>query len=176
MAAISAGREAQRRKSPLRIAAFDGARRIGAKILVAGGGRCNVTHHQVGFLMPGKGKHTDTKTKSYTKYDVTGYPDDPFDDRLYAAVKERLDKEVAEHGISDDACPFVDSHDAQRRFHLETIVAPDSDRPAPDDHNSSLVGAEDAWVDAEAVRRFGIKLEDPEGGPGRRAIWQGHPS
>ena len=35
---------------------------------------------------------------------------------------------------------------------------------------------EDAWVDAEAVRRFGIKLEDPEGGPGRRAIWQGHPS
>ena len=135
-----------------------------------------VTHHQVGFLMPGKGKHTDTKTKSYTKYDVTGYPDDPFDDRLYAAVKERFDKEVAEHGISDDACPFVDSHDAQRRFHLEAIVAPDSDRPAPDDHNSSLVGAEDAWVDAEAVRRFGIKLEDPEGGPGRRAIWQGHPS
>ena len=31
-----------------------------------------------------------------------------------------------------------------------------------DDHNSSLVGGpEDAWVDAEAVRRFGIKLEDP---------------
>ncbi len=32
---------------PLRIVALDGARRIGAKILVAGGGRCNVTHHQV---------------------------------------------------------------------------------------------------------------------------------
>jgi hypothetical protein len=137
-----------------------------------------VTGHQVGFLMPGKGKHTDGKTKSYTKYDVTGYPDDPFDDVLYAAVKERFDKEVAALGISDGACPFIESHDAQRRWHLR-VGTPDSDSPAPDDHNSSLVGgAEDAWVDAEAVSRFGIKLEDPslESGPGRRAIWQGHPS
>lgn len=30
-----------------RIVAFDGAKRLGAKILVAGGGRCNVTHHAV---------------------------------------------------------------------------------------------------------------------------------
>lgn len=30
-----------------RVIALDGARRIGAKILVAGGGRCNVTHHEV---------------------------------------------------------------------------------------------------------------------------------
>lgn len=30
-----------------RVVALDGARRIGAKILVAGGGRCNVTHHEV---------------------------------------------------------------------------------------------------------------------------------
>lgn len=30
-----------------RIIALDGAAKIGAKILVAGGGRCNVTHHQV---------------------------------------------------------------------------------------------------------------------------------
>jgi predicted flavoprotein YhiN len=30
-----------------RIIALDGARRLGAKILVAGGGRCNVTHHAV---------------------------------------------------------------------------------------------------------------------------------
>jgi len=30
-----------------RIIAFDGASRVGAKILVAGGGRCNVTHHAV---------------------------------------------------------------------------------------------------------------------------------
>ena len=33
-----------------RIVAFDGARILGAKILVAGGGRCNVTHHAVGEL------------------------------------------------------------------------------------------------------------------------------
>lgn len=51
MAAIWAGREAisrtgdpQHRPS---IVVLDGARRLGAKILVAGGGRCNVTHHQV---------------------------------------------------------------------------------------------------------------------------------
>jgi predicted Rossmann fold flavoprotein len=31
----------------LSVVAVDGAARIGAKILVAGGGRCNVTHHQV---------------------------------------------------------------------------------------------------------------------------------
>jgi predicted Rossmann fold flavoprotein len=42
MAAIQASRTA-----PLRIVAFDGARTLGAKILVAGGGRCNVTHHEV---------------------------------------------------------------------------------------------------------------------------------
>lgn len=31
----------------LRVIAVDGARTLGAKILVAGGGRCNVTHHKV---------------------------------------------------------------------------------------------------------------------------------
>lgn len=41
MAGIFAGRSAQ---GKLRIAAFDGAASVGAKILVAGGGRCNVTH------------------------------------------------------------------------------------------------------------------------------------
>jgi predicted Rossmann fold flavoprotein len=47
MTAIALGREliAQRRTS--RIVAVDGARSIGAKILVAGGGRCNVTHYEV---------------------------------------------------------------------------------------------------------------------------------
>ncbi len=43
MAAITAGRQ-----SPgARIVALDGARRLGAKILIAGGGRCNVTHDVV---------------------------------------------------------------------------------------------------------------------------------
>jgi hypothetical protein len=37
-----------RRTSPsLRVVLLDGARTLGAKILVAGGGRCNVTHHAV---------------------------------------------------------------------------------------------------------------------------------
>ncbi|MCC6677499.1 MAG: aminoacetone oxidase family FAD-binding enzyme [Phycisphaerales bacterium] len=46
MAAISAGR-ALRASGGGTVVAIDGARRIGAKILVAGGGRCNVTHDAV---------------------------------------------------------------------------------------------------------------------------------
>lgn len=45
MAAIAAGRAAT--SNPLRVAALDGAVKLGAKILVAGGGRCNVTHDVV---------------------------------------------------------------------------------------------------------------------------------
>jgi predicted Rossmann fold flavoprotein len=48
MAAIAAGRAAPRAGGEsLRIVALDGAKTLGAKILVAGGGRCNVTHHAV---------------------------------------------------------------------------------------------------------------------------------
>lgn len=43
MAAIAAARQAP----GVRVVALDGAARLGAKILIAGGGRCNVTHHTV---------------------------------------------------------------------------------------------------------------------------------
>ncbi len=43
MAAIAAARAAP----GLDVVALDGAARLGAKILIAGGGRCNVTHHAV---------------------------------------------------------------------------------------------------------------------------------
>ena len=43
MAGIAAGRAGRGR----RVGVFDGAQKIGAKILISGGGRCNVTHHQV---------------------------------------------------------------------------------------------------------------------------------
>lgn len=51
-AAIWAGRTLQddpalRAGTPKTILALDGAKKLGAKILVAGGGRCNVTHHAV---------------------------------------------------------------------------------------------------------------------------------
>jgi predicted Rossmann fold flavoprotein len=46
-AAAWAGRTAREAGCPLSIVAVDGARKLGAKILVAGGGRCNVTHHAV---------------------------------------------------------------------------------------------------------------------------------
>jgi len=49
MSSISAGRamRAHGDGRSLRIVALDGAKSLGAKILVAGGGRCNVTHHRV---------------------------------------------------------------------------------------------------------------------------------
>lgn len=54
MAAICSGRTArglrsvgEPGRSPIRVIALDGAKKLGAKILVAGGGRCNVTHHHV---------------------------------------------------------------------------------------------------------------------------------
>ncbi len=47
MAAIIAGRTAKAASKRWRIVAFDGAKSLGAKILIAGGGRCNVTHFEV---------------------------------------------------------------------------------------------------------------------------------
>ncbi len=47
MTAICAARGARSQGIDAKIIVLDGARKIGAKILVAGGGRCNVTHHRV---------------------------------------------------------------------------------------------------------------------------------
>ena len=46
-AATWAGRTAAAAGQSLSIVVVDGARKVGAKILVSGGGRCNVTHHEV---------------------------------------------------------------------------------------------------------------------------------
>jgi predicted Rossmann fold flavoprotein len=46
-AATWAGRATRDAGRPLSIVAVDGAKKLGAKILVAGGGRCNVTHWRV---------------------------------------------------------------------------------------------------------------------------------
>ena len=46
-AATWAGRTAAAAGQPLSIVAVDGAKKIGAKILVSGGARCNITHHAV---------------------------------------------------------------------------------------------------------------------------------
>jgi len=46
-ASIFAGRTSLAGGGNVRILGVDGAKTIGAKILVAGGGRCNVTHHRV---------------------------------------------------------------------------------------------------------------------------------
>lgn len=49
-AAIFAAEAAAKGDRPRRIVLFDGAKTIGAKILLSGGGRCNVTHDVVGRL------------------------------------------------------------------------------------------------------------------------------
>ena len=46
-AGLATGIFAARRRPGLRVVAFDGAARLGAKILVSGGGRCNVTNVRV---------------------------------------------------------------------------------------------------------------------------------
>jgi predicted Rossmann fold flavoprotein len=46
-AAIFARRRARELAADIRIATVDGAAKIGAKILISGGGRCNLTHHTV---------------------------------------------------------------------------------------------------------------------------------
>ena len=46
-AGLMAGIWAGRTRGGNRVAVLDGARTLGAKILVSGGGRCNVTHHHV---------------------------------------------------------------------------------------------------------------------------------
>jgi len=47
MAAICAGRTLRERATDANVVVLDGAKRVGAKILVSGGGRCNVTHDAV---------------------------------------------------------------------------------------------------------------------------------
>jgi hypothetical protein len=46
--AIFAAEEAARLQAPLRVVVLESARKVGAKILISGGGRCNVTHERVG--------------------------------------------------------------------------------------------------------------------------------
>lgn len=46
-AGLTAAIFAAQTKAKLRVVVLDGAKKIGAKILVAGGGRCNVTHHVI---------------------------------------------------------------------------------------------------------------------------------
>src|SRR5574341_1649948 len=58
MAGIWAGRTDPRRS----IVILDGARKLGAKILISGGGRCNVTHHEVeASAFAGSSRHAIAK-------------------------------------------------------------------------------------------------------------------
>ncbi len=68
MTAIWAGRRARSRSTERRVVLLDGAARIGAKILVSGGGRCNVTHDVVDErAFAGSSRHAIRKVlRAYT--------------------------------------------------------------------------------------------------------------
>ena len=59
--------------------ALDGARTLGAKILVAGGGRCNVTHHAVDeSAYAGSSRHAIKKVlRAFEQIRRGGHPDHP---------------------------------------------------------------------------------------------------
>ncbi len=72
MTAISTARNCESQGVQARIVLVDGAKKIGAKILVAGGGRCNVTHERV---LPkdyaGSSRNTIKKAlKAFTEQDT----------------------------------------------------------------------------------------------------------
>ena len=70
MAAIFAGRAARETGQTLRIAALDSAPKIGAKILIAGGGRCNVTHDVIHPADDFNGHHPRLIARILKSFDV----------------------------------------------------------------------------------------------------------
>lgn len=75
MTAIWTARACKENETHARIVLLDGARKIGAKILVAGGGRCNVTHEQV-FPKDyaGSSRNTIKKAlKSFSEQDTVAF-------------------------------------------------------------------------------------------------------
>jgi len=67
MAAIFAGRSAP---EGTRITVFDGAKKLGAKVLIAGGGRCNVTHDIVNPIDYAGGTSRNTIKKVLKSFSV----------------------------------------------------------------------------------------------------------
>ncbi|MEM9416120.1 MAG: NAD(P)/FAD-dependent oxidoreductase [Planctomycetota bacterium] len=75
MAAIFAARSATP-QSETRVAVFDGAKKLGAKILIAGGGRCNVTHDIINPIdyFGGTSRNTVKKIlKSFSVKETTAF-------------------------------------------------------------------------------------------------------
>ncbi len=76
MAAIFAKRAAQAEGRDPRVSVFDGAKKLGAKILIAGGGRCNVTHDVVSpaDYFGGASRNTVKKVlKSFSVKETTAF-------------------------------------------------------------------------------------------------------
>ena len=67
-AGLTAGIFAAEAEPDARVALFDGAAKVGAKILVAGGGRCNVTHHAV------DSRDYNARTRSFVKNVLASFP------------------------------------------------------------------------------------------------------
>ena len=67
-AGLTAGIFAAEADTQARVALFDGAAKVGAKILVAGGGRCNVTHHAV------DPRDYNASTRNFVKNVLAAFP------------------------------------------------------------------------------------------------------
>ncbi|MEM8872675.1 MAG: aminoacetone oxidase family FAD-binding enzyme [Planctomycetota bacterium] len=77
-AGLSAGIFAKQANPDASVVLLDGARKVGAKILVAGGGRCNVTHHAVDVRDYNAASRNFVKNvlASFTVEDTTRWLDD----------------------------------------------------------------------------------------------------
>ncbi|MBX3080974.1 MAG: aminoacetone oxidase family FAD-binding enzyme [Anaerolineae bacterium] len=104
MAAIWAGRTARRLHLSRRIVVLDGANKLGAKILVAGGGRCNVTHDHVSEQAYA-GSSRNAIKKVLRRFDVT--PTVAFFNEL--GVKLKREETGKLFPVTDDAHTVLDA-------------------------------------------------------------------
>lgn len=104
MAAIWAGRIARRLHLSRRIVVLDGANKPGAKILVAGGGRCNVTHDHVSEQAYA-GSSRNAIKKVLRRFDVT--PTVAFFNEL--GVKLKREETGKLFPVTDDAHTVLDA-------------------------------------------------------------------
>jgi hypothetical protein len=151
MAAIAAGRTAP----AATIIALDGARTIGAKILVAGGGRCNVTHHAVDASAYA-GDSRNAIAKVLRQFDVEHTVD--FFRELGVELKREPTGKL--FPVTDSARTVLNAllyaaHAAgvdlrfPRRVH--TINAPDTPAPASADNDAFHIAGDDVDIRARRV-------------------------
>lgn len=119
MAAIWAGRANLQNATRRRITLFDGATRLGAKILVSGGGRCNITHDRVDESAFA-GSTPNAIRKVLQRFDATRTAD--FFQSLGVEIKRESGGKL--FPVTDDAATVLDALLAEVRRVGVSIVHP----------------------------------------------------